>query len=234
MSSKPPQSRVRWEKLRGTVSQSIRFNQYFFSNMKHTNPERDVLLLWAGEHIGGNCGSAASGGILWRSPERPSHARTKGAVLYVTKPVKIRRIKEPGSRQSHGAPTHPSPQSAETREADKVGHQLFILLWCTSTYQVWSRRYWFHLAEASTPLPLVFTGITAGRGSDASEPSHRLFRGTGRLHAYFTKVVQFWDSSLQLFFCDGRQRVTLRKTKRDCCSFLKINQHTDLLTVPPL
>lgn len=153
MSSKPPQSRVRWEKLRGTVSQSIRFNQYFFSNMKHTNPERDVLLLWAGEHIGGNCGSAASGGILWRSPERPSHARTKGAVLYVTKPVKIRRIKEPESRQSHGAPTHPSPQSAETREADKVGHQLFILLWCTSTYQVWSRRYWFHLAEASTPPP---------------------------------------------------------------------------------
>lgn len=153
MSSKPPQSRVRWEKLRGTVSQSIRFNQYFFSNMKHTNPERDVLLLWAGEHIGGNCGSAASGGILWRSPERPSHARTKGAVLYVTKPVKIRRIKEPESRQSHGAPTHPSPQSAVTREADKVGHQLFILLWCTSTYQVWSRRYWFHLAEASTPPP---------------------------------------------------------------------------------
>lgn len=153
MSSKPPQSRVRWEKLRGTVSQSIRFNQYFFSNMKHTNPERDVLLLWAGEHIGGNCGSAASGDILWRSPERPSHARTKGAVLYVTKPVKIRRIKEPESRQSHGAPTHPSPQSAETREADKVGHQLFILLWCTSTYQVWSRRYWFHLAEASTPPP---------------------------------------------------------------------------------
>lgn len=101
----------------------------------------------------GNCGSAASGGILWRSPERPSHARTKGAVLYVTKPVKIRRIKEPESRQSHGAPTHPSPQSAETREADKVGHQLFILLWCTSTYQVWSRRYWFHLAEASTPPP---------------------------------------------------------------------------------
>lgn len=30
LSSKLPQSRVRWEKLRGTVSQSIRFNQYFF------------------------------------------------------------------------------------------------------------------------------------------------------------------------------------------------------------
>lgn len=125
----------------------------FFSNMKHTNAEGESPFV-SRRTYRGNCGSAASGDTLWRSPERPSHCPNKRSRPLCNQACKNQTHKGPESHQSHGAPTHPSPQSAETREADKVGHKLFILLWCTNTYQVWSRRYWFHLAETSTPSRL--------------------------------------------------------------------------------
>lgn len=99
----------------------------------HTHTQKKISFVRR-EHIA-NSGSAVPSDIVHYSPERDIFScRNKQPLC--NQSCKIRSIKALKTINHTGALT-PPPLPSETRAAVKIGHQLFIELWDSSTCRVW-------------------------------------------------------------------------------------------------
>lgn len=149
--------------------------------------------LWASEHIGSLTCQPIQ--FLTFSGE-VSSCQNKRNPPSCNQACKIRSIKPWNPSITWGSDTPVSKEqtgtNSETRDVSQVGHQLFILLWYSYTYQVCCSLCWFHLARPQ----LAFTGITADvRRKQPAMPQNQIAQREDWLHAYFMTVFQIGDKS---------------------------------------